>query len=630
MTSPKAEKKIESIDAEMIVAVSEALANGSGVRKTLPDKGRLNIDRPLPFLCVYRAPDGREDIGTAHLIMGEAAYLLAPNDAEPGLRPLVKAIAEALSAKYGAFLIIETWSAEKMPKTGFFSTASPTKFRIFTDKAPDALPSTVETLEESLEALAIRKEVELVTGEGFTPPGMEPLLDDEAIRKMSCLLLGIEVSPIYRDAETGELYRSILADLRRKFSNALQHTFFEFTHVQTSDRPKHPHTLGRRTMVDAVWEADAELAALSDKINYLFAVTPVNSNEAYDGFAERGFERDPVFHYRLLSFDPEDLKRQLYSISFESIEDPTVAYLLRDKRIELDRQITLIEDRNTPRFMYESLQLFPPVEDELMELAESILRLPKVPDNGSNGRLSADEIAKLGETEIDYYRSRYAEVNATVEVRKDTPPGMMVSSGNLMIGYGTEIAIGRVNGLLQHEVGTHIVTYFNGKSQPLKLLYGGLPGYEQLQEGLAVFAEYLVGELTLARLRTLAARVVAVRRLTLGHSFTEVFHELRDDHKFTDRTAFNVAMRVFRGGGLTKDAVYLRGLVEVVNYVRDGGDISTLLVGKMGFEHLPIIRELQWREVLKPSPLEPRYMTMPESAEQLQSIKDGTRIFDVI
>ncbi len=131
-----------------------------------------------------------------------------------------------------------------------------------------------------------------------------------------------------------------------------------------------------------------------------------------------------------------------------------------------------------------------------------------------------------------------------------------------------------------------------------------MPGYEQLQEGLAVFAEYLVGGLSFARLRTLAARVIAVRRLTNGHSFAEVFNELHKNYKFGARSTFNTVMRVFRGGGLTKDAVYLRGLVEVLKYIGGGGDIETLFVGKMGPEHVSIIRELQWREVLRPSPLD--------------------------
>ncbi len=630
MNRAKGKKKIEIIDQALVKEVVLSLNSAQGIRKDLEQKGRLNIDRPLPFLCVYRGPADREDSGTAHLIMGEASYLIASGNAEldDGVRLLVKNIAKTLADKFGAVLIIEVWSALAEDDSGFNSTDSKAKFKIFTDKAKE-LPSTIDTFEKSLEALEIGQDVTVVIQKDLSPPGMTALLDDKTIRELSCLVVGLEISPVFRDFQTGGIYLSILSDLRRKFSNALQQTFFEFVQVQTPERPTRPQMLGRRVVVDAVWTADAELSALSDNFNYLMAVTPVNADEAFEQFRDDGYERDPLFHYRLLTIDPEDLKRRLYSISFDEIEDPTIAYLLRDKRIELDRQITLIEDRNTPRFLYESLQLFPPVEDDLMSLAETILSSPKKALDTS-AKLSADEVADLARIEIEFYRTTYPAMDATVEIRKDTPSGLMVSHGNLLIGKSTKITSARINALLQHEIGTHSVTYHNGRAQPLKLLYSGLPGYEQLQEGLAVFAEYLAGGLNFNRLRILAARVIAVRRLTLGSTFAEVFNELLNVHKFTERTAFNIAMRVFRGGGLTKDAVYLRGLVEVLNYLRGGGDIETLFVGKMGPEHVSIIRELQWREVLRPAPLTPRYMTFPETAERLQRVRENGSILDLI
>ncbi|MEO6588256.1 MAG: flavohemoglobin expression-modulating QEGLA motif protein [Pyrinomonadaceae bacterium] len=632
MSRAKAEKikKSDFAESELVTEIVKKLSGGEGVRVNFADKGRLNIDRPLPFLCVYRKPKEREDKGTAHLILGEAIYLIAEPEQNPS--NLIENISKVLADRFGAFLIIEVWATVAKEKTSDeFSFESKAKFRIFTDKKKE-IPSTVESLQKSLESLDIsyfKTEVEIVCEKDFAPPEMKPLLDEKTIQNLSCLMIGLEISPVFRDAASGEIYLSILRDLRRKLSAVLQQTFFEFVQVQTSERPTQPQMLGRRTVAGAVWSADAELSALSDTFNYLLAVTPVNANQAYEEFKKCDFENDPLFHYRLLTIDPEDLKRKLYSISFDEIEDPTIVYLLREKRIELDRQITLIEDRNTPRFLYESLQLFPPVEDNLLNLAKEILNAPKKSAD-SKEKLGADEIAKLAHAEIEYYQNIYPPMTAKVEIREDTPPGLMVSHGDLMIGQQTAISTSRINALLQHEIGTHCVTYFNGRAQPLKLLYSGLPGYEQLQEGLAVFAEYLVGGLNSARLRTLAARVIAVKGLTGGKTFTEVFHELHRDHKFSAKTAFNITMRVFRGGGLTKDAVYLRGLVDVLNYLKNGGDIETLFVGKMGPEHVSIIRELQWREVLHPAPIVPRFMTFDKTAERLERVKEGISVLDLV
>ena len=62
---------------ELIAVVRERLAAGKPIRRTLGGGGRLHIDRPLPFLCVYRAPAG-PDLGTADLVRTQASYLIAP------------------------------------------------------------------------------------------------------------------------------------------------------------------------------------------------------------------------------------------------------------------------------------------------------------------------------------------------------------------------------------------------------------------------------------------------------------------------------------------------------------------------------------------------------------------------
>ena len=105
----------------------------------------------------------------------------------------------------------------------------------------------------------------------------------------------------------------------------------------------------------------------------------------------------------------------------------------------------------------------------------------------------------------------------------------MVSNGDLLVAPdvpGRRVA--RVEALLHHEVGTHVVTYVNGAHQPLHVLASGLAGHDETQEGLAVLAEHLVGGLTAGRLRQLAARVVAVHQMVEGAAFPEVHATLVD------------------------------------------------------------------------------------------------------
>jgi uncharacterized protein (TIGR02421 family) len=179
-------------------------------------------------------------------------------------------------------------------------------------------------------------------------------------------------------------------------------------------------------------------------------------------------------------------------------------------------------------------------------------------------------------------------------------------------------------------VGTHVLTYFNGKAQPFQQLYTGLAGYEELQEGLAVLAEYLVGGLSKSRLRLLAGRVIAARCLVDGASFVDTFRVLTKSYRFKQHTAFVITARIYRGGGLTKDAVYLRGLVGVLKYIGRGGTLEPLYVGKIAANHIPIIQELQLRQVLRPVPLYPRYLQNPETAEKLQRLKQGVSPLELV
>jgi hypothetical protein len=122
-----------------------------------------------------------------------------------------------------------------------------------------------------------------------------------------------------------------------------------------------------------------------------------------------------------------------------------------------------------------------------------------------------------------------------------------------------------------------------------------------------VASEYLVGGAHPSRMRVLAGRVVAVRALVDGAPFVEGYRLLTGEYGFAPSTAFTICMRVYRSGGLTKDAIYLRGLQDFLAYLRAGRDLEPLLLGKLAIADVPAIEELRWREYLKPPRLIPRF-----------------------
>jgi uncharacterized protein (TIGR02421 family) len=622
-------KEINFISDELIQEIQGRLSEGKQVRRTLPMEGRLHIDRTLPFLVVHRRPVKYLDKGTDQLVKGEASFLIASSSPQmkSSLSKLIRTIVNTLSREYGAFLIIEVWSGgEDAPKCEIIEVVPKPGFRIITSASrPPTL--TVEILEKSLKRIKILKQrttVAVEYNQDRAPSGLAPLISNTEARRLNCFVVGLEVQPIYQNPTTGDIYPLVLRTLHRRLARTLKQAIFEFSHNQTSHRPPSYQALGRRAVVKAVWEVDSQLAEISNSFDFLLQVTPVNADSAWSRFKQSQCERTPVLYYRPLPVAPELLKRLLYRIRIERVEDPTLASLFREKRRELDRQLSMLLDRGSTAFLYGSLQLFGGVSDDLLELAKNILhKLPPHSRNGSGGTfLNAYEFAERARAELDYYRRIYKHLSSTVQVRDDTV-GLMVSRGNLLIGKQTNIPLSRVDALLQHEVGTHIVTYFNGRAQPFRQLYCGLPGYEALQEGLAVLAEYLVGGLSPSRMRLLAGRVVAAHCLIAGASFVETFRELHDRQGFNQRTAFTATLRIYRGGGFVKDAVYLRGLADLLNYLERGYELEPLFVGKIATDHIPIIRELQYRHVLQPVPLRPRYVENSHIVEKLAYLKNN-------
>lgn len=634
MTQKKS--KTVGIPDKLIDAIRKRLAEGKRVRRALPLDGRLHIDRTLPFLVVYRRPPKRPDSGTERLVMGEASYLIASGGRrlQASLSKFIRDIVETLAGECGAFLLIEIWSKpESQRNSEMGEVVAKPGLRIVT--APVRLPTkSVEALEKSLKRIRILKQkatVEVSTNKKLSLAGFPPLIPAAEVRKLNCFMIGLEVDPIYRNPVSGEIFPLVLRALHRGLATALKRATFEFSRHQTSLRPPHYQALGRRAVVKAVWEVDRRLAEISQSFDFLLQVTPVNTGSAWLKFQQSHFERAPVLYYRPLPVDPAHLKEQLYAIPISRVEDPTLAFLFREKRLELDRQLTMLWDRGRPAFLYGSMQLFGGVSRDLANLANDILRKlpPHSRDDTAKNAVNAVAFADRAKGEIEFYRQTYPELSSRVEIRDDIT-GLMVSQGNLLIGKQTKVPQTRVNALIAHEVGTHVVTYFNGRAQPFRQLYCGLAGYEELQEGLAVLAEFFVGGLSRPRLRLLAARVVATHCLIDGATFVETFRELNRVYGFEQRTAFAITVRIYRSGGLTKDAVYLRGLLEVLDYLKEGGELESLFVGKISAEHISIIRELQYRKVLQPAPLQPRYLRNSQTAEKISRLKNGMSPLNLI
>ena len=89
------------ITPRFIRSLCARLAEGKRVRRALPIWGRVHIDRPLPFLCVYRRQDAA-DVGLPELVNSDAAYLVASGERRlhPSLSALVQAIVRTMTDRF--------------------------------------------------------------------------------------------------------------------------------------------------------------------------------------------------------------------------------------------------------------------------------------------------------------------------------------------------------------------------------------------------------------------------------------------------------------------------------------------------------------------------------------------------
>jgi uncharacterized protein (TIGR02421 family) len=618
--------------ADFTQQICQALNDNHPVRRRFAGWGRLHIDRRLPILCIYRRPSGHADKGTEQLLLGQVSYILIrEEDANcAGFKALLKGLADNLTAAFGAFLLFEISAASEAK----YAPHLPAQLNINTSKqgAPQLV---LEQLENALLDIVVETtvlEVSLNYKDQCHLPGLPALFNPEEFAALDYYWIGLNVSPFYR--QNGNVLPYEMKQFYSGLTHALRRTFYTFIHEHTRQRPKHFHELGRRSISQDVLDADRQLAAIKDQFDILFHVTPVNVDEAWQGFKTSGFKKTPCFNYRPRPVDPSLLKRQLYAIELERIEDPTLANIFQSQRDEISRLLGMIDDRNRTNFMFGSLQVYGGVEPWLLSLAKQLLH--DIPPSSSleitNKEavfLSAQEFAGRAETLLGKYRQQYPDFVGNVQIRKDIP-GILVSSGNLMVGYYSRFSEDNADATLAHEIGTHMLTYVNGKAQPFQQFHSGMAEYESLQEGLAVLAEYLVEKLHPSRLRTLAARVIAVDSLIQGAGFLEVFKLLHNDLGFASNLAYQICMRVFRGGGFTKDAVYLKGLSELLAYLTKGGELEILYLGKIALKHIPFVDELRWRKVIKQGLAVPHYLQTTRGKDLLHQARQCHSVIDLI
>ena len=607
-----------TLEPKLVESLGLTFENGKSIRRNLPLGSKLVIDQKLPYICVYRFAKVADPY-ISSLLKTQGAYLIA--NCELDVSDLLRQLIDAAIKDFKSYLLVEVWENQEADEYKTIQIWHP----------GEKISATIAALEKGFNefsSLLSGIRTLRVDSNQRHPASLEPLVPLHELKKSGTLLVGIALPAMFSDSQTSEAYPIFFRRVRRLFAKVITQAAYEFVRVQSDNKFEHYLMLGKTQLDNLVRSADRRISEISERMDFILRVTPVNTSEEWLKFKQNSFARLPEFTYRLISLDPEIEKRSLFNIPIENIEHPTLAFLLRDKRMELEKQLIMLEERGTSEFLHTSQSVYGKVDDGIRNIAKELLTDQLPNEQQESNSVNAVDFGRAAEAELDKYRPHFPHIPLTVKIQENVS-GILVSGSNLLIGKQLAISELRVNALIQHEVGTHMLTYCNGHMQPLDLMYAGFAGYEQLQEGIAVLAEHLVGGLDINRLKLLAARVIAVDTLEQGADFIETFDTLFKTYGFKSRTAFNISMRVHRGGGYTKDAIYLKGLVELLGFIKTGGDLKQLYGGKFALKHLPLIEELTQLRILKPPRL-PSFLNTEHVNKKIDNIRSGIRLKDLV
>lgn len=589
---------------------------------------RVHLDRPLPFAVLHRRTT--EPDGLARRVAAiSSASVIWPSAADTEALAFLGRLLDRLGAQFPRFLLVSLYD---LPVDERIEEDSPRleRFRFVLGTSQDeAAQAAADAMAAALGAICLdlrNASVEPVEA-AFAEPGLAQVLE----RRMGTSHLSLGVPQIYRVPQTRQVYPQVFHALESGVFDALLQGLAAFVGATVPGPAPHARALGRSSFVDAALAADEALDTISRSFDFLLGVSPINSVQAFEQFMADKGEKTPVFRYRPIPVDVGAAKRAVYSIDLRAVEDPVLESVFSEKQHELDLQLTLLQARNTPNFRHASLMQYGGVEPGLLERAEAVLAgLPPETAGASGGMIGPTRIREAALTVIRGYQRIAADFAADACIRDDIGPGLMVSGNSVLISSATRMPARRLDALLQHEVSVHVLTCVNGRQQGLQVFGNGLAGYEGIQEGLGVFAEYLAGGLTRARLRLLAARVVAVDAMLAGADFIETWRLLHDRHGFQAQGAFSIATRVHRSGGLSKDAIYLRGLAQVFDMVAAGMDLTPFWCGKIAPHHVPVVDELRTRGILRAPLVLPEFLNRPTGQARIARIRAGAPFIDIL
>ena len=339
-------------------------------------------------------------------------------------------------------------------------------------------------------------------------------------------------------------------------------------------------------------QIDSSLHKLLGKVELLLYINPINTEKVKQQFFKSKFIESPQFRYPKCSINTERIRKELFKLKIQKIEEPGIAEFYEEVRWYFSGVLDCLQHvGKEPLFLRSSLKTFGAPTQKELEWASMIVNA------APNFRDQTPTVKNFSTEEAVHFMKEFVSnygFEVTVKAVTHMSSKAMVSNSQkaVLIKKGERFSAQELKALAHHEIGVHLVTTFNAEKQQLKVFSLGFPFNVQTQEGLAVLSEYYCGALDYDRLFELALRVITANYVVKGVTFVEAFDALTKTFCLSNDRAFNMATRLYRGGGFTKDRLYLPGFVELYQQ-RNALDKDLLFSGKTSSEYAALVQNLK-------------------------------------
>ncbi len=361
-----------------------------------------------------------------------------------------------------------------------------------------------------------------------------------------------------------------------------------------------------------------ELQADIDLDNYLAPVNRADELMKFKAAVAEGRKYNPMFEYDPL---PNINENQLRDLSEKlHLDDPMERIFFDAIQLRLE-EAAAAKTHTSEKVTTMSLRVYGKPDTGITKIARQNLETMTVDQHAYSGQRSgkvynAQELA-------DICRKAMVTYGFDWKVVVKPEMGAKAAVDNLIrefwIREDVKFHESLVKMMIVHEIGTHVLRGENGYAQPLKIFGRGLPAYQYTEEGLAEYAEEQCGVLLSDTVYRISGRVIGVEA-ALNGSFWDVYLSIKD--YFDVEMAFDIAQRAKLGiadtsqaGSYTKDYMYLAGLHKVRSFFESitQPEIDALFAGKVGFQHLETVRQLQSAGYLITPKVYPEWRTQSNS-----------------